>query len=226
MTQTQSQPPERRGTVKNRLLALSAAAAGGFAAGALRQRRRDSPAPTTPTPAAPPPVALPPPGLPRDPENLEPHVIVTLMRERIYGAVSCLAALAVISHGSPPAGAWQRVISVVAVAGGLYVASVYAEWLASVAVYQSPHIGHILRGSAQVLLAAVPAVITLGIAGFGWLDVTTATWIAMGILIAELGFFALLAVRRTELSWWKRLLAVSSLIAIGCIVVVVKVATH
>ena len=62
-------------------------------------------------------------------ETAEPvaHVVATL-RERLYGAISCLATLAVLTHSTgDDTGAWSRMIAVSVAMGGLWATSLLAE---------------------------------------------------------------------------------------------------
>ena len=49
-------------------------------------------------------------------------------------------------------------------------------------------------------------------------------WVSAGLLVAEMGLFALLAVRRTRLPWWKQLLLMAGLVALGLVVIGLKTA--
>jgi uncharacterized membrane protein HdeD (DUF308 family) len=48
----------------------------------------------------------------------------------------------------------------------------------------------------------------------------------MWLLVGELGVIAFLAVRRTQLRWWQQLLTVTALIAVGALVVSIKIVAH
>ena len=75
-----------------------------------------------------------PPPLAEEPVRV-PHV-VELLRERLYGAISCLATLAVLTrYTDDDTAAWTRVLDVTVAAGGLWAASLLAHWVAHLAVY-------------------------------------------------------------------------------------------
>ena len=132
--------------------------------------------------------------------------VVSLLREPLYGAISCLAT------------------------GGLWAASLLADWVAHLGVYRTAPHGRawlrMLQSSAQILEAAVLPIVVLAVAGFGGLDTDTATWIAAWILVVELGVITLLAVRRTELPWWQQALAVAGLVGVGVLVLGIKILAH
>ena len=52
-----------------------------------------------------------------------------MLRERLYGAISCLATLAVLSrYTDEETSAWARVLDVAVTMGGLWAASLLADW--------------------------------------------------------------------------------------------------
>ena len=157
--------------------------------------------------------------------------VVALLRERLYGAISCLATLAVLArYTTEDTSAWARVLDVAVATGGLWAASLLADWVAHLGVYGSAPRGRaalrMLRTSGQILEAAFAPLVVLVVAGIGLLSTYTAMWIAMWILVGELGVIAFLAVRRTELRWWQRLLTVATLVGVGAFVVGIKMLAH
>ena len=156
--------------------------------------------------------------------------VFSLLRERLYGAISCLATLAVLYSHTDDASAWARILDVGVATGGLWAASLLADWVAHLGVYGRAPRGaetlRILQSSGQIVEAALLPLVVLAVAGFGVIRTYTATWIAMWILVAELGVIALLAVRRTQLPWWQQVFAVCGLIGVGVLVIGVKILAH
>jgi hypothetical protein len=157
--------------------------------------------------------------------------VVALLRERLYGAISCLATLAVLArYTTADTSAWSRVFDVGVATGGLWAASLLADWVAHLGVYGNAPRGRealrVLRTSGQILEAAFLPLVVLVAAGVGLLSTYTAMWIAMWVLVAELGVIAFLAVRRTELPWWQQLLTVAGLAGVGVLVVGIKIIAH
>lgn len=157
--------------------------------------------------------------------------IVSLLRERLYGAISCLATLTVLAQGQLPEGnPWTRPLDIAVTAGGLWAASMLAEIIARVSVFQRFPRGAaflaVLRTSGQILTASVVPFILLTAAAVDLLDPHLATWIAIWALILQLGLFALLAVRRAGLQWWQGVIAVVAFAGIGALVVAVKMLSH
>ncbi len=157
--------------------------------------------------------------------------VVSLLRERLYGAISCLGTLAVLArYTTEDTSAWARILDVAVATGGLWAASLLADWVAHLGVYRTAPRGRdalrMLQSSGQILEAALLPIVVLAVAGFGALSTYTATWIAAWILVAELGVIALLAVRRTQLRWWQQVLAVAGLVGVGVLVLGIKILAH
>lgn len=164
-------------------------------------------------------------------ENEPVEHVVSLLRERLYGAISCLATLAVLArYTTEDTSAWARILDLAVATGGLWAASLLADWVAHLGVYRTAPRGRdalrMLQSSAQILEAAFLPMVVLTVAGFGALATDTATWIAAWVLVAELGVIALLAVRRTELRWWQQVLAVAGLVGVGVLVLGIKILAH
>jgi hypothetical protein len=157
--------------------------------------------------------------------------VVAMLRERLYGAISCLATLVVLTrYTEDDTSGWSRVLDVAVTMGGLWAASMLADWVAHLAVHERAPGGverwRMLQASGQILQAAVLPLAALATAGFGLLDTDTAMWVAKWILVGELGLIALLAVRRTRLPWWQQIVTVMSLIVVGLLVIGIKVLAH
>jgi hypothetical protein len=156
---------------------------------------------------------------------------VARLRERLYGAISGLATLAVLArYTSADTNAWTRVLDVAVATGGLWAASLLADWAAHLGVHRHAPIGQtvlrMLRSSGQILEAALIPLLVLVVSGIGWLPTDTAMWIAMWVLVAELGIIAFLAVRRAHLHWWQKVFVATALAGVGALVVAVKMLAH
>jgi hypothetical protein len=163
--------------------------------------------------------------------NLPPEVTAALLRERIYGDIACLSTLLVLTQQTEATGsAWSAVLDVVVATGGLWAASVLAEYVAHLGIHGSTPKGwefvRLLRTSGQILQAATLPCLLLIAAGFGWWELRSALWTSIWLLIATMGVFALLAARRTALSWWGRALLVLALLMLGTVVVAIKMLAH
>ncbi|MFS0901094.1 hypothetical protein [Mycolicibacterium litorale] len=157
--------------------------------------------------------------------------VVSVLRERLYGAISCLATLAVLArYTAEDTSGWVRVLDVGISAGGLWAASLLAEYIAHLGAQGHAPRGRdalrMLQSSGQILQAAAIPVLILGVGAVGWLATSTALWIASWFLVIELGFITWLAVRRADMRWWQRIIAVTVLAAAGAAVVIVKMVAH
>jgi len=157
--------------------------------------------------------------------------VVAMLRERLYGAISCLATLAVLTrYTADDTTGWSRMIDVTVTMGGLWAASLLADWVAHLAVHERAPRGvewwRMVQASGQILQASLLPLLALATAGIGLFETDTAMWIAKWILVAELGVIALLAVRRTRLPWWQQIVTVLLLSGVGVLVIGIKTLAH
>lgn len=157
--------------------------------------------------------------------------VVAMLRERLYGAISCLATLVVLTrYTEDDTNAWGRVLDVAVTMGGLWAASLLSHWVAHLSVHERTPRGieawRMVQASGQILQAGVLPLLALGSAGIGLLETDTALWVAKWILVAEVGLIALLAVRRTRLPGWQQIVTVLLLTGVGLLVIGIKVLAH
>ncbi|ABM10952.1 hypothetical protein [Mycolicibacterium vanbaalenii] len=157
--------------------------------------------------------------------------VVAMLRERLYGAISCLATLVVLTrYTEDDTSGWARMLDVGVTMGGLWAASLLADWVAHLSVHEQTPRGiewwRMLQASAQILQAALLPLLALGSAAVGLVETDTALWVAKWILVAELGLITLLAVRKTRLPGWQQIVTVLLLIGVGLLVIGIKVLAH
>lgn len=157
--------------------------------------------------------------------------VVAMLRERLYGAISCLATLVVLTrYTEDDTNAWGRVLDVAVTMGGLWAASLLSDWVAHLSVHERTPRGleawRMVQASGQILQAGVLPLVALATAGIGLMDTDTALWVAKWILVAEVSLIGLLAVRRTRLPWWQQIVTVLLLTGVGLLVIGIKVLTH
>lgn len=157
--------------------------------------------------------------------------VVAMLRERLYGAISCLATLAVLTrYTGDHTSAWYRMTDVAVAMGGLWAASLLADWVAHLSVHERAprklETWRMLQSSGQILQASLLPLLALAAAGLGLLDTETAMWIAKWVLVAELGLIAFAAVRRTRLPLWQQIVTVVLLTGVGLLVIGIKVLAH
>ena len=164
-------------------------------------------------------------------EPVEVEHVVAMLRERLYGAISCLATLAILArYSDEETSAWARILDIAVATGGLWAAGLLSHFVAQMAVFgKAPRGRHwiqLLQASGQILWAAVPPVMVLLLAVVDVLDTDTAMWIGMWTLVGELGVIAFLAMRRTRLPWWQQVISVTGLVGLGLLVVGIKTLAH
>jgi hypothetical protein len=157
--------------------------------------------------------------------------VAALLRERIYGGIACLTTLLLLlRYPSEEQSAWPVVLDVAVATGSLWAASLLADLVSHLAAHGSAPRGaegrHMLRASGQILEAAVVPLVLLVLSGLGVLMTERAIRIGVWVSVVQLGLFALLAARRTELTWWKRSLLVVALLGLGALVVLLKTLAH
>ena len=166
-----------------------------------------------------------------DHPDVPPDQVAAVLRERIYGGIACLSTLLVLvrypQDGATP---WSAVVDVVVATGGLWAASLLADYVSHLAAHgERPHraeVASILRASGQILEASFLPLLLLVLAAVGVIGLAVALRVAIAVLIVELGLFALLASRRAGVSGWQRIGIVVVLMGIGALVVLLKTLGH
>jgi hypothetical protein len=169
--------------------------------------------------------------MPQESSEAAVEHVVALLRERLYGAISCLATLAVLSrYTDTDTDAWARVLDVGVATGGLWAASLLAEFVARLSVHGRAPRGRaalaMLQASGQIMQAAVVPIAILIVSALGGLSTPTAVWLAMWFLVAEMAVIAFLAVHRAGLPWLQQVVAVAVLAGLGTVVVAIKMLAH
>lgn len=165
-------------------------------------------------------------------ERLEgpPEQVAAVLRERIYGGIACLSTLLVLVRPEAGTTAWSVFVDVAVATGGLWAASLLADYVAHLAAHGSGPRGreaaNTFRASGQILQAAYVPLLLLVLAGLGVLRLGPALRAGIWTSVVSLGLFALLAVRRTALPRWKRALVVTALVVLGALVVLLKTLAH
>jgi hypothetical protein len=160
-----------------------------------------------------------------------PEQVAAVLRERIYGGIACLSTLLVLVRGvATEATAWSAFVDVAVATGGLWAASLLADYVAHLAAHghrpRGAEARRTLHASGQILQAAYVPLLLLALAGLGVLRPAGALRAGVWVSLISLGLFALLAVRRTTLPRWQRALVVAALLALGALVVGLKTLAH
>lgn len=163
--------------------------------------------------------------------GLAPERMAAVLRERIYGGITCLSTLLIlvryVGSGSTP---WTVAIDVAVDGGALWAASLFADYVSHVVAHGSgprrSEIAQGLRASGQILEAFAVPLLLLLLASLGLLPFDAALWSGIWITVGSLGLFALLAARRLPIPNWQRTAFVVVLLALGALVVTIKTAGH
>ena len=153
-----------------------------------------------------------------------------MLRQRIYGAVTCLSTLLILvrdgSSGSAPSAA---AIDLAIGGAALLGASLFASYVSDVAARGHPsrsEMAHGVRDSVQILEAFALPILLLVLASLGLMPFEAALWAGIWITVVTLGLFALLAARRLPVPAWQRWLLVLVVSMLGALVVALKTLAH
>jgi hypothetical protein len=152
------------------------------------------------------------------------------LRERIYVAFVSLAVLLTLSGHDKHVTAGAAAASLVVTAIATVTTAFAADLIAHLAVHASlPDTGQttrMLAMSVRALVTVIAPLALLGLAALGVWDVSTALVVASLVLAVTLGVVGWLAVRRTPIASWKKLLTFGFLVVLGLVVVALKFLTH
>jgi hypothetical protein len=153
-----------------------------------------------------------------------------VLRERIYGAVTCLSTLLIlVRDGTADITPSAAAVDLAVGGGALWGASLFADYVSDVAGHGHPSrsaMTHGLRDSGQILEAFALPILLLVLANLGLMPFGAALWAGIGITVVSLGLFALLAARRLPVLNWQRAALVLVLLALGALVVAAKTLAH
>jgi hypothetical protein len=142
----------------------------------------------------------------------------------VYGTVTAMATVAAYGRSSHP---WTLAGVVSATAAVLWIAHVYAHSLSeSIALRRPVELSLVLRIARRevtLVLAAVPPVAFLVVGASGLLKERTAVWLALGAGVVTLAVEGALYARLESLRFTRLLAAVATNVALGLIVVLLKV---
>lgn len=164
------------------------------------------------------------------PKGVTLQIAAAALRERIYGSIACLSTLLVITGGEPLDHPWEKLLDVLIATGGLWTASVLAEYMSHLGAHQQApglrEIRHMLWVSGQIMVASAVPLALLLLAVVDLISLHAAVWVGVWVLIVEMGIIAFLAVHSTSLKWWAKLLLIAALVLLGLLVVLLKTLTH
>lgn len=140
-----------------------------------------------------------------------------------------LASLVTLADPRYAQSAASSALTLVVTVGALWLAALFADLTAHLAVHGRLHRVEswaLVRSRSEVLATAVVPLLLVTAAGVGWWQLDTALlWAAAG-QVFTLGVVGVLAVRGTSLSWPVKTLVVLAEVALGLVVVAVKLLAH
>ncbi|WP_067872115.1 hypothetical protein [Agromyces aureus] len=161
-----------------------------------------------------------------------PHqnVVAEALKERVYATFTGLAIVLVqltnVDHLEPVRVIVELAVGIIAITA----AGLAADVISFLSVHARFPVGHevriMLRIAASALASAGVPVVVLVLAVFGIVELDTALRIVSIVYVVTLGVIAYLGVRRTNAPWWKQLIALATLMAVGLSVVLIQLAAH
>jgi hypothetical protein len=160
------------------------------------------------------------------PENVRAEAL----KERVYATFTGLAIVLVQLTNVDHVVAGRVTIELVVGILAITAAGLAADVISFLSVHARFPDGHevrvMLRIAASALASAGIPVVVLVLAIVGLVELETALRIVSIVYVVTLGVIAYLGVRRTHAPWWKQLVALAALMAVGLSVVLIQLAAH
>ncbi|GAA2906732.1 hypothetical protein JOD62_001116 [Microbacterium keratanolyticum] len=164
------------------------------------------------------------------PQDTESRSDPAAIKERIYATFTGLAIVLVqsanVDHTSAVRASITLLIGILAIAAAGFVADLLAHLAVSGTFPHGPELRRLLALTGTAIGSAMVPLLALLLAVLGWIELQTALAIAAVAYVGVLGLVGYVAVRRTRVSWWRQLIALGILIALGCIVIVIQQLAH
>lgn len=156
------------------------------------------------------------------------EVVALALKERVYATFTGLAIVLVLrAHESTPqAATFSLVIGVLGITVAGFVADVIAHLAAHASLPDRHELGRMFRVASGAFASVGVPVVLLLLSWPDWITLTGALQAATWVYLATLALIGWAAVRRTDLRWWKQLLALGGLVLLGGIVIVLQLLAH
>lgn len=152
------------------------------------------------------------------------------LKERVYATFTGLAIVLVqhanVEHTGPVRAAVTLLVGIVAITAAGFVADVIAHLAVHAAFPDRDEVGRMLRISGSAIASAAVPLILLALAAFGVFELEPALRAASIVYLVTLGLIGYVAVRRTRVAWWKQVVALAALVALGLAVVALQQLAH
>jgi len=168
--------------------------------------------------------------LPADATEEERRQAGDRLRERIYVTFTTLAILmATNAHGEAldsPSILWTIVVSVIGVLLAGLASDLVSHMIVHSTLPEAAEFRHMVAVSSRALGVLVLPLLSIGLAVFDVIDDRTGLVIAIVALIASLAVIVWIAVSRTGLSGWRKLMVLLAIVALGVVVVFLESLAH
>ncbi|MFF2273626.1 hypothetical protein ACFVTX_15220 [Agromyces sp. NPDC058136] len=155
---------------------------------------------------------------------------VDALKERVYATFTGLAIVLVqhanVEHVEAPRAVVTLLVGIVAITTAGFVADVISHLAVHAAFPDRAEVGRMLRIAGSAIASAGVPLLLLGLAAFGVIQLEHALRAASIVYVATLGVIGFIAVRRTRIDWWKQVVALGALVALGLGVVVLQQLAH
>ena len=152
------------------------------------------------------------------------------LKERVYATFTGLAIVLVqlsnVEHITATRATLTLLVGIVAITAAGFAANVLAHLAVHAAFPDRAEFGRMVRIAGSALASAGVPIILLALAAFGVFELEPALRAASLVGIVTLGLIGLVAVLRTHVAWWKQLIALSALMALGLGVVLLQLLAH
>ncbi|MEI5582898.1 MULTISPECIES: hypothetical protein [unclassified Agromyces] len=152
------------------------------------------------------------------------------LKERVYASFTGLAIVLVqlenVEHVDALRATVTLLVGVVAITAAGFVAGVVAHVAVRGGFPDREEVGRMLRVSGSAIASAAGPLVILALAASGIVDLEIALRTASILYLVTLVLIGLVAVRRTHAEWWKQLVALGALLALGLAVVALQQLAH
>jgi hypothetical protein len=152
------------------------------------------------------------------------------LKERVYATFTGLAIVLVqlsnVEHLTATRATLTLLVGIVAITAAGFAANVLAHLAVHAAFPDGAEFGRMVRIAGSALASAGVPIILLALAAFGVFELEPALRAASLVGIVTLGLIGLVAVLRTHVAWWKQLIALSALMALGLGVILLQLLAH
>jgi hypothetical protein len=152
------------------------------------------------------------------------------LKERVYATFTGLAIVLVqqtnVEHITAARATLTLLVGIVAISAAGFVADVIAHLAVHAAFPDRAELGRMLRIAGSAVGSASVPLLVLALAALGVFELEGALRAASIVYLVTLGLLGYVAVRRTRVAWWKQLLALGALVALGLAVVGLQQLAH